>query len=68
MELKTEDAKRVNVIEVEKPYEEPDKLALKMEGDGDASQADIWVCMEIFSSFHGITKPVRWEFRMEEAQ
>ncbi len=68
VELKTEDAKRVNVIEVEKPYEEPDKLALKMEGDGDASQADIWVCMEIFSSFHGITKPVRWEFRMEEAQ
>ncbi len=64
VELKKEDGTLLQVPHAEKPYPEPDGLRLKMTGYEEAYQADIWVCMEIFSPFHGIMKPVRWEYEM----
>lgn len=62
VELKNEEGGLVKRIQEDKDYEEPDDLKILLPGYEDAKQVDIWVCLEIFSPFHGITKPVRWEF------
>lgn len=53
----------VSSIRERKEYEEPGELSIKIDAPHSACSADIYVCLEVFMPFCGITKPVRWYFR-----
>ena len=66
VEAKDETGGTIHRYEKVKPYPEPDELEIDLTGYERAVAADIWVAVGVSATSHGITKPVRWEFRCVE--
>lgn len=66
VEIKGRDGSVLHRCEKSKPWAEPDELAIEIRDCERAEAADIWVCLGVSASSHGITKPVRWEYRSME--
>lgn len=61
--LRDKNGTAVSSITERKGYEEPGELSVMVDAAVDIYSADIYVCLEVFMPFCGITKPVRWYFK-----
>lgn len=58
--VKDADGQVLKEIRETKAYEEPGELSVEIPLSEGAKTAEIYVCLEVFMPFCGITKPVRW--------
>ena len=58
--VKDADGQVLKELRETKAYEEPGELSVEIPLSEGAKMAEIYVCLEVFMPFCGITKPVRW--------